>query len=298
MRQIGHLTDEAQARLFGDFLFAQGIRNEVEVEVGSGWIIWVHDDDQLESARALLERFRINPTAPEYQKASGTTQRELAQEETENREWRRRFFDRRKVFPGQRTFGAGPLTFALIIACASVGLLSQLGNNLQPIRPLFISEIVNPSSGLFPEVRSGEVWRLFTPILIHFGIAHLLFNMLWLFQLGSMIEGLEGRFRLALLIAVIALVSNTAQYVITENPGFGGMSGVVYGLFGYIWMKGRFDPASGLFVDKRVVILMLVWFGLCFTGWVGPIANIVHTGGLIVGVVWGWLSALWNIHHR
>jgi len=71
------------------------------------------------------------------------------------------------------------------------------------------------------------------------------------------------------------------------------MSGVVYGLFGYIWMRGKFDPASGLFIDQRSVILMMVWFGLCFTGWVGPIANIAHGGGLAVGALWGWLSAWW-----
>ena len=115
--------------------------------------------------------------------------------------------------------------------------------------------------------------------------------MLWLFQLGSMIEGLQGRLRLALLVGVIALVSDVAQYILV-GPAFGGMSGVVYGLFGYVWMKGKFDPASGLFIDQRSIILMMVWFGLCFTGWVGPIANVAHAGGLAVGMLWGWLSAL------
>ncbi|MCU0787662.1 MAG: rhomboid family intramembrane serine protease, partial [Verrucomicrobia bacterium] len=278
----------------GDYLYAQGIRNQVESDSASGWAVWVHDDDQLDAANGLIHRFRQDPGAAEFKRAAGTTEREQEEEERENREWRSRFFDRRQVFTGPRAVGAGHLTFAIILACVAVALLTNLGSDLNTVAPLLISQTLAPDAGLFPEVRSGQIWRLFTPILIHFGIAHLLFNMLWLFQLGSMIEGLQGRYRLALLIGVIALVSNVAQYVITGNPMFGGMSGVVYGLFGYVWMRSRFDPASGLFIDQRSVLLMMLWFGLCFTGWVGPIANIVHTGGLIVGGLWGWMSALWS----
>ena len=45
------------------------------------------------------------------------------------------------------------------------------------------------------------------------------------------------------LVLVIAALSNLGQYFVS-GPNFCGISGVVYGLFGYIWMKGRFDPAS------------------------------------------------------
>jgi len=41
--------------LFGDYLFAQGIRNQVESDSSSGWVVWVHDDDQLDKANALLD---------------------------------------------------------------------------------------------------------------------------------------------------------------------------------------------------------------------------------------------------
>lgn len=296
MRSIGHLKDETQARLFGDYLFAKRVRNQIESDSPNGWAIWIHDDDQLERASADLEKFRQNPAAPEFARAEGSTERELAAEERENRAWRKRSFGRRQVFPGQRSFGAGHLTFTLIVACAAVSLLSGFGTNLKPIEPLFISEVMGKGAGFLPEVCNGQIWRLFTPVLIHFSIAHLIFNMLWLFQLGSMIEGLQGRLRLALLVGVIAVISNLAQYLVADAD-FGGMSGVVYGLFGYIWMKSKFDPASGYFIDQRTVILMIVWFGLCFTGWIGPIANFAHAGGLVVGTAWGWLSASWSSHH-
>lgn len=295
MRQIGHLPDEQQARLFGDYLYAQGIRNLVELDSTNGWVVWVHDDDEIETAQGHLEKFRQSPASEEFSRTAGSAEREQAEEERENRRWRKRVFDRPKVFAGQRAYGVGHLTFALIIACVGISFLSGFGSNIRPLEPLFISESLGKTAGLLPEVRSGEVWRLFTPVLIHFGVAHLIFNMFWLFQLGSMIEGLQGRRQLALIVGVIAVLSNLSQYLIAD-AGFGGMSGVVYGLFGYVWMKGKFDPASGFFVDPRTVALMGVWFVLCFTGLIGPIANYAHAGGLIAGAAWGWLSAMWSQH--
>ena len=71
---------------------------------------------------------------------------------------------------------------------------------------------------------------------------------------GHAEEARQGTWRLASLVVVIAALSNLGQYYVS-GPNFFGISGVVYGLFGYIWMKGKFDPASGLFVngDKDTV---------------------------------------------
>jgi GlpG protein len=70
---------------------------------------------------------------------------------------------------------------------------------------------------------------------------------------------------------------------------------VNYGLIGYVWMRGRFDPGSGLHLDKPIVVMAIGWFFLCFTGWVGPVANFAHAGGLILGMAWGWGSARWAL---
>ena len=142
-----------------------------------------------------------------------------------------------------------------------------------------------------PEIRHGEVWRLFTPIFIHLSPLHILFNMLWLRDLGSMIEGRQSSLHLLILTLVIAGCSNLAQCY-TSGPVFGGMSGVVYGLLGYIWMRGKFDPASGLYVHPSTVWMMIIWFFACLIGIIPHVANAAHAAGLVIGMAWGYLSSL------
>ena len=293
VRTIGNLPNESQARLFGDYLLVQGIHNEVEADLDGSWLIWVADDDRVIDGRELLDKFRANPEAPEFAKKAAAAGRVRAEEKKSEAAWRRKVRGRRQFVPALTSFKAGPMTFALICLGVAVAFRSKLGADTDAISGLFISYRMPPGGGWFSEVKAGEIWRLFTPMLIHFGVTHLLFNMFWLFRLGSMIESVNGALRFALLVLGIARVSNVAQYVVS-GPGFGGMSGVNYGLFGYIWMRGKFDPSSGLFLTGQDKLLMLGWFILCFTGWVGPIANTVHAVGLVVGVVWGWLSAKWG----
>jgi membrane associated rhomboid family serine protease len=137
----------------------------------------------------------------------------------------------------------------------------------------------------------GEVWRVITPIFIHFGPLHILFNLLWLRDLGSMIEGRQSTWYLGLLVLVMAIGSNVAQFLVS-GPVFGGMSGVVYGLLGYVWLRGKFDPASGLFLHQSTVVMMMIWFVAGYTGILGNIANTAHAAGLGIGAAWGYLASL------
>ena len=95
------------------------------------------------------------------------------------------------------------------------------------------------------------------------------------------------------MVLAIAVASNLVQYW-ASGPAFGGMSGVVYGLFGYLWMKSRFDPWSGMHMDQQTVVILIAWFFLCMTGWVGPIANWAHGVGLVVGMAIGYAPTAWK----
>lgn len=293
MRLIGKLPDESLARTFSDFLYVKGIDNQVDPAEDGAWEIWVNAEQHIDTALHLLDRYRGDPDDPEFQGVSEAARQQRSIEEKKQAAAQARFFDRRRLFPAAPR--AGVLTKVLIAVSILVAILSRLGSDRAHLKPLFISEYsvagqyVQWRGGL-PEIRRGQVWRLFTPMFIHFGILHLLFNMLWLKDLGSMIEARQGTWLLAVLVLVIAATSNLGQYA-ASGPAFGGMSGVVYGLLGYIWIRGKFDPTSGLFVHKQTVTMMIVWFFLCLSGVIGNVANAAHGVGFGVGIAWGFISA-------
>lgn len=180
-----------------------------------------------------------------------------------------------------------PLTVALAVVSVLITVVSDFGSVRHILAPLIISA---PGSELLANVRAGEVWRLLTPIFIHLSVLHLVFNMLWLWDLGRLIETRRGLLMFGLFVLAVGIASNLAQYLITGSPYFGGMSGVVYGLLGYAWMQSRFNPRAGYVLHNHIVVMMLVWYALCWTGLLGPIANWAHTGGLVIGVIWGFLD--------
>ncbi len=292
MRAIGQLPDQSLARRFGDYLLVEGIPNQVEAEEDGKWTVWVKEDEHLARAQALLEEFRVQPADSKYRKAS-TGARELREKEQEaEQKWRKRFFERQSLWRGNQV-RVGWMTATLAALCVAVAVVKLMQGPDSPlVRALLISEHY-PAEGILPEARSGEVWRLVTPIFLHFGVLHLVFNLFWLLDLGSLIEARQNALRLAIKVVGLAAVSNLAQYWV-GGPGFGGMSGVVYGLLAYIWMRGKLDPRCGLYIDSGSVTIMVVWFFVCMTGLVGPVANMAHAAGLGLGLAWGFAAARLN----
>ena len=309
MRLIGHLAEKASAVTFSDFLYVQGIGNDVEPEK-EGWAIWVHGEDEVPRAKELLAEFKTNPADPKYRKQAREANQLKEQEAKEEAKAKERYFDRTKLMEQGRPYRIGRLTLLLVVACVVVAALSRVGANREALRALFITQFnfdgafIEWAPGL-QEIRHGQVWRLITPIFIHFGAPHLIFNMLAMLDLGSMVESRKGSLRLGLLVLVIGIASNVAQYSFEMPhlgslhfrrgaPNFGGISGVAFGLFGYIWMKSRFDPGSGFFLHGQAVLMMMVWYVICLLGLIPGIsfANTAHTVGLLIGMAWGYLSSL------
>ena len=294
MRLIGHLDNDKDARTFGDFLYVQGIENEAERD-GNRWAIWIHSDDQIPAASKLLGEFRANPAAPRFQSGSPATKlREQAR--ADDNAYRKRVIESKKLFPGLTGYGFGFVTYALLAGSVIVFFLSRMGNNVESVAKLLIQDVDFSGTGVswtrgFDELRRGELWRLVSPIFIHFGLPHILFNMLWLRDLGCLFEARLKSWYFLVFVIIVATASNLAQYILGKNPIFGGMSGVNYGLIGYVWIRGRFDPAAGLHLDRQSLIFALIWFGLCFTDLVGPIANYAHGGGLLLGMAWAFVDS-------
>ncbi len=143
-----------------------------------------------------------------------------------------------------------------------------------------------------PIFQTGEVWRFITPIFIHLDCIHILFNMMWLRAMGTGIEFVRGSRRFVILCLLLAVFSNFVQ-LLWSGPGFGGASGVVFGLIGYVWMKGKTQPHLGIGLMQQTVVYSILWLVLCMTGSFGPIANGAHLGGFLLGILIGARQAIW-----
>ena len=197
-----------------------------------------------------------------------------------------------------------PLTLGVILVCGIIGFATNMGldwNSPWLGKLLFRSptgasesETMTASDKL-ADIRRGEFWRILTPAFVHFGAMHLAFNVVMFYQLGVQIEHFRGRARFAALILTIAVVSNLAQALAPEWLGgavyFAGLSGVVFGLFGYVWMKSRFEPALGLYINPSNVMFSLVFLVLGFAGAFNTahtaIANLAHGFGFATGLLIG-----------
>lgn len=138
---------------------------------------------------------------------------------------------------------------------------------------------------------SGEYWRLISPIFLHFGVLHLVFNGVLLWWLGQRLEFALGHGRFALLLVLSALGANYAQYAWTGSANFGGISGAIYGFVGYILVLERIAPINLFKGINAMLWFMVAWLILCMTGIVdffmsgGGVANAAHLGGLVVGLL-------------
>jgi GlpG protein len=131
---------------------------------------------------------------------------------------------------------------------------------------------------------------------LHFGLMHIVFNALWLWELGGMIERRQGAVRILGLVLLIAAGSNIAQ-AMTGVSLFGGMSGVIYGLLGYIVAWNRLRPATPFPLVRGVAVVMVVWLLVCMAGFtevlgLGAVANTAHLSGLVLGLILGLAAAL------
>ncbi|MGA2747591.1 MAG: rhomboid family intramembrane serine protease [Verrucomicrobiota bacterium] len=279
MRLIGHLKNEDAARTFADYLASLDVRSLVEADA-EGYAVWVYSEDQIEASHQALAAFLKNPNDAKFHDA---TRNAAALEQRRRREEAAaaaRIHTRERIFTQS---GRAPLTIVLIGVCVMLALVGGLPPAAPVLRWLLIS---NWPIGFLPEVRAGQLWRLVTPIFIHFSLMHIFFNAWMLYDLGRLVETRQGTKRLALLVLVLGVGSNLGQYIIA-GPGFGGMSGVLYGLIGYAWLRGHCDPSSGLELAPMTLGVMLVWFFLCLFQVIPNVANGTHAVGLVMGMIWG-----------
>ncbi|RMH70375.1 MAG: rhomboid family intramembrane serine protease [Gemmatimonadetes bacterium] len=288
MRSVGEFAEKEKALQFGTYLATQGIENEIRKDGADLWGVWVYQEAHVETARTDFNLYRENPQHPKFKialKHDTLLGKIPAKKENTSPPANDNVIDMRERWASGRIGGDTYLTKMVIIACVVTFIYTEYIDQHNAVFNLLRTS--------YRMISAGEIWRFVTPIFWHGDVFHILFNMYWLHHFGGMIEVLKGkRFYLMLMLSA-AIISNFGQYFLV-GPYFGGMSGVVYGLFGFIWMKSRFEPFSGFFIDKVLVILMMGWFVACFVGIIPNVANWAHGFGLLVGVVFGYAPTAWR----
>jgi len=308
MRQIGTVSEAAKAGRFVDFLLTERIDSKV-TEGKAGWEVWVVEEDRVPQARIFWEKFQANPDDESFARAGGEAKR-LRQLERKQDD----AYDRKQaIFTKKLSRGEGavqdPVTVILLVASAVVFVVTMPSTKKALLNWLWFSvpELTDfpgpawvPKSAWLPlaSVLRGEGWRLVSPIFIHMGWVHLVFNMLMLVSVGAAVERVIGSWAIALLVLGLAVISNTAEAVFGPGLHFGGMSGVLYGLAGFSWVMGMVAPQRGLQIDRNTALILVGWLllgvlmdqpdlGVRMANWahgVGLAAGVL--AGKIVGEMW------------
>jgi len=192
-----------------------------------------------------------------------------------------------------------PLTLGLIILSVLGFAVFSFDRDLSWVSTLTYTAFEVRGDSIVYIEQGIQPWRAVTPIFLHFGWLHIVFNGLWTWDLGARIEKRAGWTTLGLLVLLAALGSNWLQFQFSGPSLFGGMSGVVYALLTFCWILQHWWPESGIDIPWGIYLLMLGWLVLCMTGLIellgfGAIANAAHVGGCVVGLIAGVVYLLWR----
>ena len=328
MRLIGNLPTETEANTFAAYLLTKSIECQVEPDGPDAFDIWVKDEDGFEQAKAEITEFRADPKADKYRKALAEAKK-IEEAAAEKQKQYQKNIRQGAATAQKGVFETSPLTMVLVLICVIVAVLTEFGadkhHSRAVARALQFVSVDSPSDELLETYESnpnsmdvrlasiyrGELWRLISPIFYHYGPFHIVFNMLWLVQLGRMIEMRYSTLTLAMIVVFSAIFSNVLQCVVPLSIGgsipflfnndtllisiLGGMSGVIYALFGFIWFRILYDPNARMFLAQSTVIILIGYLFYCMVvpqiggsfGDSGRVANWAHGGGMVIGLLLG-----------
>ncbi|MBN2000179.1 rhomboid family intramembrane serine protease [candidate division KSB1 bacterium] len=192
----------------------------------------------------------------------------------------------------KRLFGSyGGLIPAIIIFCVTMYVLSLLMDLGAIFRPRGMFGFLTPSNmallrlggtGLHP-LRFGKFWTLITAIYLHGDVLHILFNMLWIRQIGPTVEELFGTARTFLIFTLSGILGYIASVVFGVEFTLGA-SGSVFGLLGALVYYGR---KRGGYFGNQIFRQVGMWAVIMFVfGLMMPyVNNSAHAGGFIGGYI-------------
>jgi len=285
MRQIGFLANETLAQRFVDYLVTVDILAQCD-EDEAQWVIWVRNEDQLDQAKTELQEFSGDPDNARYLSAG------VRALEIRNKAIQKKLEARKNTHSASDHWSSplvkrAPILLGLIVACVAAAVLGGGFRTTSLVDQLLMFTENPQSPSAFVDIVRGQVWRLVTPVFLHDGFFHLLFNMYWMFYFGSQLEPRMGKLRFIMLFLLTAIIPNVLQASIV-GPNFLGISGVVYGLFGYMLAR----RSDGYLMSEFTIAILLVFLVLDFTParMHSNIAVWAHGGGFVTGVAIGFFE--------
>jgi len=137
----------------------------------------------------------------------------------------------------------------------------------------------------WPPLTVSEPWRMMTALFVHSesSLFHILFNGYSLWVLGMLLERLLGSGRFLALFFTAGLGGSLAVLWLAPTQAVIGASGAIFGLFGALLVIQRSFGGT----NPQLVIVLVLNLVLGFV--VPGISWQAHIGGLLVGILLGWL---------
>jgi len=268
MRVIETTLDE-DLSLFSGYLWQHRVRHRIFEEQGRQ-VLEIADSEAAQSVRASYSAWRSGELILERQASPGTT------------------FDER-LAKGFELLRRYPVLAGIIAISLLVFPFSSGGELTSVTAWLTVVDLRNPgnTTHLF---ESMELWRWFTPVFLHFSVVHLLFNLAVMSDFGRRVELARGSVQFGAVVLAIGVLSNCGQLLIGGNPLFGGLSGVAYGLLGFVLVnQRRFPDEPAWQVNTGFAFSLLLFLMIFSTGITEPfglyVANAAHWIGLVSGGV-------------
>ena len=144
-------------------------------------------------------------------------------------------------------------------------------------------------AGINLYIFNGEWWRLITPIFVHLGFAHVLFNSFSLVLFAPPLERMLGKVKFSIIYLTCGIIANIATYFLKPlTYNHVGASGAIFGLFG-IYVGMTLFHKHMISRENKQVIIPIVVIGLVMTFFQPGINLTAHLFGLLAGLVISWL---------
>ncbi|KMJ44429.1 rhomboid family intramembrane serine protease GlpG [Xenorhabdus khoisanae] len=270
MIHVTSISNPRLAQAFIDYMATQGIHLTMRPTNEPLLVeLWLEDDSQLSLVEQELQHFARDPLNERYQAASWQTGKSNSSFKYRNNlNW--------NTLKNQ----SGPLTIVVTALCALVYLWMTMAG-----MPDVMNWLAWPNSHQYL-----ELWRWISPALLHFSLTHVLFNLALWWYFGSQVEKKISTGKLFEITIVSALFSGWAQSLFSGSH-FGGLSGVVYALIGYVWLTGEMSPKRGISAPRGLIAISVIWLLVGYFDLFSlNIANAAHIAGLIIGLLMG----LWD----